>query len=177
MNLIVLTGYSGSGKTELGKKLETIGYVKAVTNTTRDPRVGEVDGIDYHFKKSKEDFFATNLIEYAEYPKDSGKFYGLSVDELRLKSDKNVYAILEVNGATKVKALFPNAKIFFINCSISTLRDRMIARGDSVENIEARLNNINNSLESTTSTYADYVLDNNGTIEDTFNSLKNYLIF
>lgn len=175
MDLVVLTGYSGSGKTELGKRLESIGYVKAVSNTTRDPRLGEVDGVDYHFKKSKEDFFATNLIEYAEYPKDSGKFYGLSVDELEDKSERKVYAILEVNGATKVKTLFPSAKIFFIDCSLETLEKRMIARGDKMESIEARLHNINNSLESTTSNYADYVIDNNGDFEDTFNSLRKCL--
>ena len=87
MDLVVLTGYSGSGKTELGKRLETIGYVKAVSNTTRDPREGEIDGIDYHFKKNSKDFFASNLIEYAEYPKNSGKFYGLSADEMHSLAD------------------------------------------------------------------------------------------
>ena len=51
----------------------------------------------------------------------------------------------------------------------------MIARGDSSENIEKRLNNINNSVEKTTSKCADYILDNNGAIEETFNSLRNYL--
>ena len=173
---LVLTGYSGSGKTELGKFLEkNDGWVKAVTNTTREPRVGEVQDKDYHFRKDKEEFFSLDLIEWAEYPKGSGKFYGLDAGEVKAKRDGKTYAILEVNGATKVKSLFPDAKIVFIDCSFETLKNRMIARGDSLENVKQRLENIFNSEEKTTSLYADVVIDNNGKIEDTFESLLKFL--
>ena len=76
---------------------------------------------------------------------------------------------------TKVKSLFPDAKIVFVDCSIETLKERMKARGDSEENIKKRLENIENSEEKTTSLYADFVLDNNGKMEDTLKSLLNFL--
>ena len=173
---LVLTGFSGSGKTELGKFLEkNDNWIKAVTNTTREPRVGEVQDRDYHFRKDKDEFFSLDLIEWAEYPKGSGKYYGLDASEVKAKKSGKTYAILEVNGATKVKALFPDAKIVFIDCSLETLEKRMRARGDSEENIKKRLENIENSEEKTTSLYADIILDNNGSMEDTFKSLLKFL--
>jgi guanylate kinase len=159
--LIVLLGFSGSGKTTIGEYLKTIGFKKAVTNTTRDPRVGEVNGIDYHFKTDKEEFFKSNLIEFTEYPKNSGKFYGLSVEELEAKKDDNIYVILELSGALKVKELMSEAKIIFVNTDEDILRQRMVDRGDDPIHIEERIKNIYSSDEYKSINYADYIINNN----------------
>ena len=172
--VIILMGFSGSGKTYIGEYLKTLGFRKAVTQTTRSPRIGEVNHIDYHFKESKEDFFSTELVEYAEYPKGSGKFYGLPVSEIS-NIDEDVYCILELSGAINVKKIIPEAKIIFVNVEESALETRMIERGDSEESIKERLSNIYNSDEYKSSEYADFILDNSGTIEKTQEILKNYL--
>lgn len=158
--LLILMGFSGSGKTTIGEYLKTIGFEKAVTCTTRAPRIGEIQDKDYHFK-TNEEFFKTQLVEFAEYPKGSGKFYGLSVEELENKKDKDIYIILEVQGALAVKKLFPDAKIVFIDTDEDSLRKRMIERGDKEESIEERLQNIYNSVEYKSSQYADYIIKNN----------------
>lgn len=181
MGPIILTGYSGSGKTEIGKMLQSrLSYEKAVTDTMRPIREVdgvpiEVDGVDYYFKKSKAEFDAVEHLECSEYPKGSGIYYGLSLNEISSKRGKKIYAILEIQGALAVKKAFPDAVIVFIECDKSILKERMIARGDEPNKIEKRLANMENSIESTTSQYADVILNNNGELEETFKALEEYI--
>ena len=76
MKIICILGKSGSGKSSVEKKLESIGYKRIISYTTRKPRGNEKDGKEYHFV-SREDFeqLITKkiIIEYAEY---AGNYYG-----------------------------------------------------------------------------------------------------
>ena len=113
--LVVVSGFSGSGKGTLMKKLlsEYDDYALSVSATTRAPRTGEVEGREYFFK-SKEDFEKLiendELIEYASF---CNNYYGTPRDYVleQRKNGKNVILEIEVQGALKVKEKYPDLKV------------------------------------------------------------------
>lgn len=137
--MVILVGASASGKTEVARYLQAVyGMRKATTTTSRPPRKGERDGIDYFFV-SKEDFErlfeAGQLVERAVY---SGNFYGCGVDQVA--HDRTI--VLDPNGLHHFQALNdPGIVTFFLKASEETRRKRMVARGDKKEDIEKRLSN------------------------------------
>lgn len=137
--MIVLVGASACGKTEIAKCLYRLyGVKKAVTHTSRTPRVGEVNGVDYHFV-SKEEFLALKekgaFVETTCY---NGNYYGCSKAEI---SDDKV-VIVDPKGLKSFLALNnPSVITFYLKCSEATRKARMEGRGDLPENIEARLKN------------------------------------
>ena len=143
--LVVVSGFSGSGKGTLMKKLlsEYDEYALSVSATTRAPRTGEVEGREYFFK-SKEDFEKLiendELIEYASF---CNNYYGTPRDYVleQRKSGKNVILEIEVQGALKVKEKYPDAMLIFVTPpDAHTLRDRLVGRGTECEkDIKARL--------------------------------------
>ena len=135
--MLILVGPSASGKTQIVQLLrKDYGLNKMVTYTSRLPRVGEVDGVDYHFlskeefeKKIKEDFF----IEYVVY---NGNYYGTA--KACISSDKVV--ILEPSGLKHyLEKVRSQVKVAFLRCSDEIVRIRMKQRGDSEEVIKKRL--------------------------------------
>ncbi len=143
--LIVLSGPSGVGKSTVIAEL--LGLRKniyfSVSYTTRSPRVGEQDGVNYNFV-SREEFLrmieADELLEYAEYVEH---FYGTSLKAIREKLDAGCDVLLdiEVQGAAKVRARCPDALlIFIIPPSFEELSRRLHRRNtDSEEVIRGRL--------------------------------------
>ncbi|MFD0713664.1 guanylate kinase [Paenibacillus sp. GCM10027626] len=144
--LIVLSGPSGVGKgtvcAELRKKDKELIY--SVSATTRAPRQGEVEGINYFFK-TKEQFqsmiASDALLEYAEYV---GNYYGTPRDfvERMLASGKDVILEIEVQGALKVKEKFPEGVfIFLLPPSLDVLKERITGRGtENSDVIDHRMN-------------------------------------
>lgn len=135
--MLILVGPSASGKTQIVQILRNeYGLNKMVTYTSRSPRVGEVDGIDYHFltkeefeKKIKEEFF----IEYVVY---NGNYYGTA--KTCISNDKVV--ILEPSGIKHyLEKVRDEVTVVFLRCSNEIVRIRMKQRGDSLEVIEKRL--------------------------------------
>ena len=143
--LIVLSGPSGSGKStvisELLGQRQDIHF--SVSFTTRQPRVGEADGVNYHFVDRAEFermISAGELLEYAEYV---GNYYGTSLKVIQEKvaAGTDVLLDIEVQGAAKVRAKCPEAVlIFIIPPSFEELSRRLRGRNtDSEETIAGRL--------------------------------------
>lgn len=144
--LIVVSGFSGVGKGTLMKKLLEAypeKYVLSVSVTTRKPRDGELDGINYYFKTQeefdrliKEDYF----IEYARYTDNS---YGTPrpMVEKNLAAGRNVILEIELQGALIVREKCPDAKLIFITTKdADTLIERLTGRGtETEESIRKRL--------------------------------------
>jgi guanylate kinase len=143
--LIVITGPSGVGKGTLIRRLlqEVPGLELSVSATTRPPRPGERDGVDYHFM-SAEDFDRLagdgELLEHATY---SGHSYGTPRAEVepRLERGTSVVLEIEVQGARQVREAMPEAiQVFIAPPSPDALRERLVARAtDRPEEIERRL--------------------------------------
>jgi guanylate kinase len=143
--VFVITGPSGVGKGTLIKQLleRVPGLALSVSATTRAPREGEEDGVDYHFlteEQFKERRDAKDFLEFAIY---SGNHYGTLNSELDRCLDKGRSVVLEieVQGATQVRAARPDSvQIFIAPPDESVLRERLRGRGtDSAEAIDRRL--------------------------------------
>lgn len=143
--LIVLSGPSGVGKDSVLKLIlkERKDLRLSISYTTRLPRQGEVNGVDYHFV-SKEEFEKLindgEMLEYATY---CGNYYGtrsFEIDEELLKGNSVILEI-EVQGAHQViKKRKDAVSVFLVPSSIKELRNRLIGRGlDSEETINNRI--------------------------------------
>jgi guanylate kinase len=143
--VFVITGPSGVGKGTLIRGLmERLGALElSVSATTRAPRTGERDGVDYHFL-SREDFdrqvAAGDFVEHADY---AGRSYGTLRSELeaRVRAGVPVVLEIEVQGARQVRAALPDAvQVFIAPPSLDELRERLERRGtDDPEEVERRL--------------------------------------
>jgi guanylate kinase len=124
----------------------------SVSATTRSPRPGEQDGVDYHFLTPAEferRVSAGDFVEHAEY---SGNRYGTLRAELerRLQAGAGVVLEIEVQGARQVRAAMPEAvAVFIAPPSREALRARLVGRGtDSAEQVDARLRTAERELEA-----------------------------
>lgn len=143
--LIVISGFSGAGKGTLVKALlkKYNNYALSISMTTRKPREGERDGVEYFFT-DREHFEETirenGLIEYAQYCEN---YYGTpkAYVEEQLEAGKNVILEIEIQGALKIKEQFPESLLIFITPpSAEELKRRLVSRGtESAEVIAKRL--------------------------------------
>lgn len=138
--LIIVSGFAGSGKGTMMKRLvkDYEGYALSVSMTTRKPRPGEVDGREYFFV-SKEAFEQKikegGLIEYASYVEN---YYGTPKDyvEEQMAMGKDVVLEIEIQGALKVKEQFPDAVLIFVlPPNVKELYRRLENRGTETEDV------------------------------------------
>lgn len=138
--LIVVSGFSGSGKGTIMKELlkRYDNYALSVSATTRAPREGEAEGREYFFK-TVQDFekmiAKEELIEYARYVDN---YYGTprAYVEEQLSEGKDVILEIEIQGALKVKEKFPETVLLFVMPpSAAVLKERLAGRGTETEDV------------------------------------------
>ncbi len=143
--LIVISGFSGAGKGTLVKALlqKYNNYALSISMTTRNPRPGETDGVEYFFttkEKFEETIEQNGLVEYASY---CGNYYGTprAYVEEQLAAGKNVILEIEIQGALKIQEKFPESLLIFVTPPDGDeLKRRLEGRGtESAEVIAKRL--------------------------------------
>ncbi len=170
--LLVISGPAGSGKGTVIKSLMTKSdtFAYSVSATTRAPRPGEVNGVNYHYI-SREDFEARidggGMLEYTEY---CGNYYGTPKKEAEevLEGGKNLILEIEVVGAENVKRLYPEAVlVMLLPPSFAVQEARLRGRGtETEEKIIARLEQTKNELPML-DIYDYIVYNNDGGAEET----------
>jgi guanylate kinase len=152
--VFVITGPSGVGKGTLIRGMhERVPELElSVSATTRPPRPGERDGVDYHFltpEEFEDRVAAGDFVEHATY---SGNRYGTLRKELerRLRAGIPVVLEIEVQGARQVREAMPDAvAVFIAPPSLEALRARLVGRGtDSPEQMEERMRTAARELEA-----------------------------
>lgn len=139
--LVILSGFSGSGKGTIMNLLMS-GYQKnyalSISATTRKPRTGEQEGREYFFK-TREEFEKmiekNELIEYALYVEN---YYGTpkAYVEEQLEAGRDVILEIEIQGARKIKKMFPDTLLLFVTPpDAETLKNRLSGRGTDEERV------------------------------------------
>ncbi len=134
----MISGPSGAGKGTLVARVREqypdLGLT--VSATTREPREGEVDGLNYYFLSDEEFARRVDAGEFVEWAEVHGHRYGTLVSEVssKLASGQSLVLEIDVQGAFQVKERFPEAVLLFIMPpSLSVLKERLIARGSETE--------------------------------------------
>ena len=143
--VFVITGPSGVGKGTLIRTLrERMPELElSVSATTREPRPGEADGVDYHFLSDAEFQRRVDAGDFVEHATYSGRRYGTLRGELDRRTGAGAPVVLEieVQGARQVRETMPEAiRVFIAPPSREALRTRLVGRGtDDAEQVAARL--------------------------------------
>lgn len=143
-SIFIISAPAGTGKTTLVQMLtrEFSSVIASISYTTRLPRKGEKEGIDYHFVT--ESAFNKKITDgdFLEYVKLYDTYYGTSIKwiEERLNQGKHVFLVIDTQGAMQLKGRLDATYIFIRPPSIETLRLRLINREtESLEMVEKRL--------------------------------------
>ena len=143
--LIIISSPSGAGKTTIAKKLisESLNIELSVSLTTRTPRNGEIDGIDYKFVSK--DLFKKKIKKklFLEQAKVFGNFYGTLKSEVitKLNKGKNILLDIDWQGARQVRKKFNNLvlSVFILPPSLNELKVRLKKREKDLSFVNRRM--------------------------------------
>lgn len=143
--LVLYTGSSGVGKgTLMERLLDADKSIRlSVSNTTRKPRKGEIDGVHYNFVTEEEFVDLINKDGYLEYAKYCENYYGTPKKQVEDMLDEgyNVFLEIEVQGGLQIMEKYPDIlSIFILPPSMESLERRLRRRGtEDEETIQKRL--------------------------------------
>lgn len=143
--LVIISGFSGVGKGTVVKALleKYSDYVLSISMTTRKPRPGEQEGIDYYYVSDEQFEEMINQDGFMEHAGYVGHYYGTPKKFIldSLAQGKNVILEIEVQGALQVKEKYPDSvMVFIIPPSAAALKERLTGRGsETAEEINKRL--------------------------------------
>jgi guanylate kinase len=157
--IVVLSAPSGGGKTTIARAVrdrspDRFGF--SVSATTRQPRAGERDGIDYHFLSRNRFLEAVGAGEFLEYAEYGGEMYGTLKQEVEkvLGSGRHVLLDIEVEGARQVRQHYQpprSVSIFILPSDPKVLLERLHSRkSESIEQIRWRLDRAEYELQQST---------------------------
>ena len=179
---IVVSGPSGTGKSTLLKKLmseypDKFGF--SVSNTTRNPRNGEKDGIDYYFSTVKQFQKMIDNKEFIEWAQFSGNYYGTSIAAVKHVSDvlkRTCILDIDMQGVKSVKKTDLNARYLFLSPpSIEELRKRLQNRGtETPESLEKRVGAAAAEMEYAKTGAHDKIIINDD-LEKTYKEFKEFI--
>lgn len=180
---VVFSGPSGVGKSTLLKRLfkeypDAFGF--SVSHTTRQPRSGEQDGVDYHFV-TKEAMMAeigrNSFIEYAEF---ADKMYGTSIKAVDNVTKSNRICILDIDeqGVKNIKASTLQSKYVFVSPpSVEELEKRLRGRGtETEETIKKRMDTAQSAMDFAKTTGVYDIVVVNDELEKAYHQLKSTLV-
>lgn len=149
--LVVISGPSGAGKgTIYGKVIEQTGMKRSVSVTTRKPRPGEVEGVNYYFRTEEQYQQMIASGEFLETAAVYNNFYGTPKAPVfsNLESGYDVLFEVDVHGAKSIKSKYPDAvTIFIMTPDFATLEERLKSRGtESASALKMRLDSAKNEL-------------------------------
>ncbi len=173
--VVVIAGPSGSGKNALIRELiqRYPGSSLLVTATTRSPRSGEVDGVDYHFfsqERFDAELAAGNIPEHRFVPA-LDTYYGIYMPDLeaRLKGGKIVFAQVDIEGARLLKDRYGATTVFIMPESLDQFRGRLRTRNPewTQKEFEARMKITEEEMRTHAPQYDYRVVNADGRLEDT----------
>ena len=142
--LLVISGPSGAGKGTVCKALLQQNDIWiSVSATTRSPRVGEIEGINYFFVNRDEFLKRIDKDDFLEYAEVYGNFYGTPKSKVFevLEQGRDVILEIDIQGALKIKSAYPEGIfIFILPPSMEELKSRITNRGsETPESLKTRL--------------------------------------
>jgi guanylate kinase len=178
--IFVISGPSGVGKGTLLKMFlqKHPEFSLSISATTRSPRQGEVNGINYFFISKEKFQESIKKSEFLEWAKFADNYYGTfkSTVEKALSEGKNIALEIDVQGAMQIKEKMPDAVLIFISPpSIEELKDRLLGRNTETEEaIEKRLSIVKSEFEKRK--YFDYEIINDN-LDRAFQELEKIILF
>lgn len=179
--IMVISGPSGCGKGTVVKRFREmvpdLGF--SVSATTRAPREGEINGVDYHFISHEEFRRMIDMGEMLEYNEYCGNFYGTPKSEADNAANAGVDLILEIesNGAFNVKKVYPDAVLIMLMPRTSSeLEERLKGRASETDEvIKARLATAEHEIRLAPG-YDYIVVNETGKIDECAGKLKSILM-
>lgn len=179
--IFIISAPSGTGKTTMLRRIikEIPNLYFSVSVTTRKPREGEINGVDYYFVSVEEVLEMFKKKELLEWAMVHGNFYGTPVWEVenKINSGKNVIVDVDVKGFMKIKKRYPEAiSIFIMPPSIEELKNRLLKRsGKTVFDEELKKRFEKSTYEMSFRDLYDYVIVNDD-LDRACNELKEIIL-